>query len=87
MIDKKESDMATNQLELDDSAIEALKVLCKDTRMNPSKALHEAITAYRRQRANEKYLGTGLLDLSEDYPSGTKRAVKAALKEKHGYST
>ena len=54
--------------------------------MNPSKAIQEAITAYRRQRANEQYLGTGLLDLSEDHPSETKRAVKKALKEKHGYS-
>ncbi|MBH1970181.1 hypothetical protein FK216_03400 [Moraxellaceae bacterium AER2_44_116] len=54
--------------------------------MNPSKALHEAITAYRCQRTNEKYLGTGLLDLSEDHPSETKRAVKAALKKKYGYS-
>jgi predicted transcriptional regulator len=78
--------MATAQLELDDSAINALQILCKDTRMNPSKAIQEAITAYRRQRANEQYLGTGLLDLSEDHPSETKRAVKKALKEKHGYS-
>jgi hypothetical protein len=54
--------------------------------MNPSKAIQEAIIAYRRQRANEKYLGTGLLDLSEDHPSEAKRAVKKALKDKHGYS-
>ena len=78
--------MATTHLELDDSALAALQALCKDTRMNPSKAIQEAITAYRRQRANEKYLGTGLLDLSEDHPSEAKRAVKKALKDKHGYS-
>jgi predicted transcriptional regulator len=78
--------MTTTNLELDDGTLAALKALCKDTRMNPSKAIQEAIIAYRRQRANEKYLGTGLLDLSEDHPSEAKRAVKKALKDKHGYS-
>jgi|GEM_PF-4670670 len=79
--------MATTHLELDESALEALAALCKETRMKPSKAIQEAITAYRRQRANEKYLGAGRLDLSEENMTETKRAVKKALKEKHGYST
>ncbi len=77
----------TKDLDLDDGTIEALNALCKDTRMSPSKAIQAAIKAYRRQRANDKYLGAGLLDLSDDHPSEIKRTVKKALKEKHGYST
>ena len=53
-------------LELDDDALIALKTFCKETRMKPSKAIQAAIVAYRRMRANEKYLGTGELDLSDD---------------------
>ncbi len=73
-------------LELDEHALDALNTLCKDAKMNPSAALMAAVSAYRRQRANELYLGTGLLELAEDHPSETKRVIKQALKEKHGYS-
>ena len=34
-----------NDLELDDDAIAALKALCKETRMKPSKAIQAAIIA------------------------------------------
>ena len=54
--------------------------------MNPSKVIQEAIIAYRRQRANEKYLGTGSLELNNDHPSEVKQAIKKSLKDKHGYS-
>ncbi len=47
-----------DNLELDEDAITALKTLCKETRMNPSKAIQAAILAYRRAKANESYLGT-----------------------------
>jgi len=73
-------------LELDEQALDALNTLCKEARMNPSAAIMAAVTAYKRQRANELYLGTGLLELEEDHPSETKRTIKKALKEKHGYS-
>lgn len=76
----------SHDLELDDDAISALKALCKETRMKPSKVIHDMITNYRRMRANEKYLGTGELDLSNDHPSETKRHVKTAIREKYGYS-
>ncbi len=56
----------TEDLELDDEALSALKALCKETRMTPSKTIQAAITAYRRMSANEKYLGKGELDLVED---------------------
>jgi hypothetical protein len=72
-----------HDLELDDDAIMALKALCKETRMKPSKAIQAAITAYRRMKANEKYLGTGELDLSNDHPSQTKAAVKKAIQEEY----
>lgn len=72
-----------NDLELDNDAIVALKALCKETRMKPSKAIQAAITAYRRMKANEKYLGTGELDLSDDHPSETKRNVKKVIREKY----
>lgn len=72
--------------ELDQTTLSAIAELCRETRMKPARAIQEAITAYRRQRANEKYLGAATLDLSEDHPSETKRAVKKALKDKHGYS-
>ena len=62
--------------ELDQPTLSAISELCRETRMKPARAIQEAITAYRRQRANEKYLGAGKLDLSEDHPSETKRAVK-----------
>jgi hypothetical protein len=76
----------TIPIELDQSTLIAIAELCRETRMKPARAVQEAITAYRRQRANEKYLGAATLDLSEDHPSETKRVVKEALKEKHGYS-
>jgi hypothetical protein len=72
-----------NNLELDDDAITALKTLCKETRMNPSKAIQAAILAYRRAKANESYLGTGELDHSNDHPSETKRHVKNVIREKY----
>lgn len=78
--------MMATILELDECALDALNDLCKEAKMNPSAAIMAAVMAYRRQRANELYLGTGLLELVEDHPSETKRAVKKALKEKHGYS-
>ncbi|MCX7096758.1 MAG: hypothetical protein NTV43_02500 [Methylococcales bacterium] len=68
--------MITNNVELDDEAIIALKALCKETRMKPSKAIQAAITAYRRMKANENYLGTVELDLSMNHPSKTKSDVK-----------
>jgi hypothetical protein len=68
-----------DNLELDDDAITALKTLCKETRMKPSKAIQ---AAYRRAKANEKYLGTGELDLSNDHPSETKRDVKNVIRGK-----
>jgi predicted transcriptional regulator len=77
----------TQELDIDDSTLEAVKALCKDTRMSPSEAIQQAIRAYRRQRANDKYLGAGLLDLAEDHPSETKRTIKKALQEKHGYTS
>jgi hypothetical protein len=49
--------------------------------MKPSKAIQAAILAYRRAKANEKYLGTGELDLSNDHPSETKRDVKNVIRE------
>ncbi|NOS88435.1 MAG: hypothetical protein HOP34_07805 [Methylococcaceae bacterium] len=64
-----------NDLELDDDAIAALKALCKETRMKPSKAILAAIIAYRRMNANDRYLGTGELDTASDHPSVSKRAV------------
>jgi hypothetical protein len=73
----------TNDLELDDDAIAELKAHCKENRMKPSKAIQAAITAYRRMKANEKYLGTGELDLSDDHPSETKRNIKKAIREKY----
>ncbi|HRH92468.1 MAG TPA: hypothetical protein PLW01_11215 [Agitococcus sp.] len=73
-------------LEINESALKALQELCKETRMNPSKVIQEAIIAYRRQRANEKYLGTGSLELNNDHPSEIKQAIKKSLKDKHGYS-
>jgi hypothetical protein len=73
----------TNDLELDDDAISALKALCKETRMKPSKAIQAAIIAYRRMKANECYLGTGELDAANDHPSETKRAVKKVIREKY----
>jgi hypothetical protein len=72
-----------NNLELDDDAITALKTLCKETRMNPSKAIQAAILAYRRAKANESYLGTGELDHSNDHPSETKRHIKTVIREKY----
>lgn len=72
-----------DDLELDNDAIVALKALCKENRMKPSKAIQAAITAYRRMKANEKYLGTGELDLSDDHPSETKRNVKKVILEKY----
>lgn len=75
-----------HDLEFDDDAIFAFKELCKETRMKPSKAIQTMITAYRRMRANEKYLGTGELDLSSDHPSEMKQSVKNIIREKHGYS-
>lgn len=50
----------------------AFKEFCKETHMKPSKAIQTMITVYRRMRANEKYLGTGELDLSNDHPNNTK---------------
>ncbi len=76
----------SHDLELDDEAISALKALCKETRMKPSKVIQAMITNYRRMRANEKYLGKGELDLSDDHPSGTKRQIKTTIREKYGYS-
>jgi hypothetical protein len=73
-------------IDLDQSTLSAIAELCRETRMKPARAIQEAITAYRRQRANEKYLGAATLDLSEDHPSEIKRDVKKALKKKHGYS-
>jgi len=75
----------TENLELDDDTVMALKALCKETRMNPSKAIQAAITAYRRMKANEKYLGTGELDSSNDHPSYTKAAAKKAIQEKYAH--
>lgn len=75
-----------HDLEFDDDAIFAFKELCKETRMKPSKAIQTMITAYRRMRANEKYLGTGELDLSSDHPNQTKQSIKNIIREKHGYS-
>ena len=73
-------------LELDDEAISALKALCKETRMSPSKTIQAAITAYRRMSANEKYLGKGELDLTVDHPDETKQLIKKSLRGKQGYS-
>jgi hypothetical protein len=53
--------------------------------MNLSKAIQTMITTYRRMRANEKYLGTGELDLSNDHPNNTKQDIKNIIREKHGY--
>ena len=72
-----------NDLELDDDAVAALKSLCKETRMKPSKAIQAAIIAYRRMKANERYLGTGELDTSNDHPSATKRDIKKIIQEKY----
>ena len=76
----------TEDLELDDEALSALKALCKETRMTPSKTIQAAITAYRRMSANEKYLGKGELDLVEEHPSESKQLLKKIIREKHGYS-
>jgi hypothetical protein len=76
----------TGNLELDDEAITALKALCKETRMTPSKTIQAAITAYRRMSANEKYLGKGELDLTDDHPNDIKQLLKKTIREKHGYS-
>ena len=75
-----------DNLELDDDAISALQALCKETRMNPSKAIQTALLAYRRMRANEKYLGKGELDLTDTHPDETKQMIKKSIREKHGYS-
>jgi hypothetical protein len=72
-----------NDLELDDDAITALKALCKETRMKPSKAIQAAILAYRRMKANERYLGIGELDTASDHPSETKHAIKKVVREKY----
>lgn len=72
--------------ELDQTTLMAIAELCRETRMKPSRVIQDAILAYRRQRANEKYLGSGVLDLSEDGLDETKKVVKKALKDKHGYS-
>lgn len=71
-----------NDLELDDDAVTALKALCKETRMKPSKAIQAAIIAYRRMKANECYLGTGELDTANDHPSETKRDIKKIIQNK-----
>lgn len=73
-------------LELDDDAVAALKTFCRETHMKPSRAIQAAIVAYRRVRANEKYLGTGELDLSSDTSNETTGNVKKAIREKCGYS-
>jgi hypothetical protein len=73
----------TPNLELDDDAITALKALCKETRMKPSTAIQAAILAYRRMKANERYLGTGELDSSNDHPSEMKREIKKVIREKY----
>ena len=73
----------TNELEVDVDAIAALKTLCKETRMKPSKAIQAAILAYRRMKANERYLGTGELDSANDHPSETKRTIKKVIREKY----
>lgn len=75
-----------SNLELDDDAVSELKALCKETRMNPSKTIQAAMLAYRRMRANEKYLGKGELDLAVEHPQAIKREIKKSLKEKYGYS-
>lgn len=75
-----------SNLELDDDAVLALKTLCKETRMNPSKTIQAAVLAYRRMRANEKYLGKGELDLIGNHPDQTKQMIKKSIREKHGYS-
>jgi hypothetical protein len=51
--------------------------------MKPSKAIQAAILAYRRMKANERYLGTGELDTANDHPSETKRAIKKVVREKY----
>ena len=73
----------TSDLELDEAAIMALKALCKETHMKPSIAIQAAITAYRRMKANEKYLGTGELDLADNHPNPTKAAIKKIIQEKY----
>ncbi|MEI6746561.1 MAG: hypothetical protein WCL34_11420 [Methylococcaceae bacterium] len=78
--------MIAGNLELDDDAVSALKALCKETRMKPSKAIQAAVLAYRRMRANEKYLGKGELDLTNNHPDETKQMIKESIREKHGYS-
>jgi predicted transcriptional regulator len=75
-----------SSLKLDDDAVSALKALCKETRMNPSKTIQAAVLAYRRMRANEKYLGKGELDLTGNHPDETKQMIKKSIREKHGYS-
>lgn len=77
----------TKMIEIDDTTANLLFDFSQETKLNPSQVIQEAITAYRRQRANEKYLGTGLLDLSDDHPSETKQSIKKALKEKYGYTS
>lgn len=73
-------------LEFDDDAISELKALCRETRMNPSKTIQAAMLAYRRMRANEKYLGKGELDLAVEHPQAIKHEIKKSLREKYGYS-
>ena len=73
-------------LELDNDAVLALKALCKETQMSPSKTVQSAIMAYRRMVANEKFLGKGVLDLVDDHPNETKGLLKKSIREKYGYS-
>ena len=69
-----------SNLELDDEAISALQALCKETRMNPSKAIQTALLAYRRMRANEKYLGKGELNpAQQSFQQGWKEALSGEI--------
>ena len=73
-------------LKLDNETILTLEALCEETHQTPSQIIQAAITAYKRMRANEKYLGQGELDLSNDHPDDTKRLLKQSIQEKYGYS-
>lgn len=52
------------------------KPCAKKPRMKPSEAIQAAIIAYRRMKANERYLGTGELDTANDIPAKPNERLK-----------